>query len=147
MTLSRSRKTQLDPRVEINIVPLVDVSLVLLIIFMVTATFIKAAGMNIQLPSSSESLAEKTTLHEVVIVVAADGTLFWQGEPITEQRLASVLKENAREFGTESHVIIQGDERAAYGNVVRAMSLAKQAGFTRLVISTRKEYEKNGPTH
>lgn len=143
MALSRTNKTHVGPKVDINIVPLVDVSLVLLIIFMVTATFIKAAGIDINLPASAASAVEKTSQHEAVIGVAADGTFYWRGEAVTDEKLKSLLEEDASEHGTEGRVIVQGDERAAHGRIVKAMTIAKQAGYTRLIISTRKEFESD----
>jgi len=143
MSLSRSRKSDSGPKVEINVVPLVDVSLVLLIIFMVTATFIKSAGMHIQLPTSSVSQMGEKVRRELAIGVDARGTLLWQGAPVTDDGLAAALREDAREFGTRSRVIVQGDERAAHGRVVRAMTLAQEAGFSRLVIAARKEVPRD----
>lgn len=138
MSLFRSRKADTGPRVEINVVPLVDVALVLLIIFMVTATFIKSAGMHIQLPTSSASQAGAAAKRELVIGIDASGALLWQGAPVTEEELAAALQNDAQEFGTTSRVIVQGDARASHGRVVRAMSLAQEAGFSRLVIAARR---------
>ena len=139
MSLSRAHKSNSEPRVEINVVPLVDVSLVLLIIFMVTATFIKTAGMHIQLPSSSATQAAKAPKRELVIGVDADGKFFWRGKAVSDAGLANGLAEDARSYGAGSRIVVQGDARAAHGRVVRAMTLAQEAGFSHLVIATRKE--------
>lgn len=139
MSLSRGRKAEHGPKVEINIVPLVDVSLVLLIIFMVTATFMKSAGMHIQLPSSSVTQASKEMKREIFIGIAADGDFYWEGKTISDTRLSSLLADEARSNGTDIRVIVQGDEHAAHGRVVRAMTMAQEAGFSRLVIAARKE--------
>ncbi len=139
MSLSRGRKAEQGPKVEINVVPLVDVSLVLLIIFMVTATFMKSAGMHIQLPSSSVTQAAKETKREIVIGIASNGDFYWQGKMVSDRELSSLLKSDAQSNGTDSRIIIQGDERAAHGRVVRAMTLAQEAGFFRLVIAAKRE--------
>ena len=139
MSLSRRHKADSEPRVEINVVPLVDVSLVLLIIFMVTATFIKTAGMHITLPSSSVTQAAKDVKRELVIGVSADGAFLWHGKAISDRALGSVLAKDAQSYGAQSRVIVQGDSRTAHGRVVRAMTLAQEAGFSHLVIATRKE--------
>ena len=143
MGLSRSRKIGSGPTVEINVVPLVDVALVLLIIFMVTATFMKSAGLHIQLPSSSATQPSAEIKQELVIGIDADGRLLWQGAWITDEELAAALQEHAEAFGTESHVTVHGDARAPHGRVVKAMSLAQQAGFSRLVIAARKEVPRD----
>ena len=139
MALSRSARHENAPRVEINIVPLVDVSLVLLIIFMVTATFIKNTGMNLNLPSSAVTQVNQEAKRELVIGVTADGQFLWENVPIDEQQLAVVLLNEAKKFGTESRVTVRGDARAMHGRVVDAMTLAQTAGFSHLVIATKKD--------
>ncbi len=139
MSLSRGRKHSVEPRVEINVVPLVDVSLVLLIIFMVTATFIKSAGMHIQLPSSSAVRIAGEMKRELVIGVDSRGQLLWLGKSVSDKRLASMLAGEAKVHGTESRVVIQGDARATHGRVVAAMTLAQEAGFAHLVIAAKND--------
>ncbi|HEY3379750.1 MAG TPA: biopolymer transporter ExbD [Armatimonadota bacterium] len=139
MSLSRSSKTDNAPTVSINIIPLVDVSLVLLIIFMVTATFMKNTGMNLQLPSSSVAQVNEDAKRDLVIGVAADGSLLWEGAAVSENQLAVHLLQEAKRYGTESRVTVRGDARAAHGRVVEAMTLAQSAGFSHLVIATRKD--------
>ncbi|MHB9131587.1 MAG: ExbD/TolR family protein [Armatimonadota bacterium] len=139
MSLARSRKHLPEPKVEINVVPLVDVSLVLLIIFMVTATFIKTAGMHLQLPTSSLTQNGGAAKHDIVIGVGPDGALLWQGNPLQDGQLASVLQQEAKAHGVETRVTIQGDRRAMHGRVVQAMTIAQQVGFSHLVIATKQE--------
>lgn len=139
MSLSRSHRAESGPKVEINIVPLVDVSLVLLIIFMVTATFIKGAGMSIQLPSSSAAHASQQAKRELVIGIDASGRFLWDGTQVSDSELAGALGGDSREHGTESRITIRGDSRAEHGRVVRAMTLAQEAGFSHLVIAVRQE--------
>lgn len=139
MSLSRSRKSEQGPKVEINVVPLVDVSLVLLIIFMVTATFIKGTGMDIQLPSSAAARVAPQVKRELVIGIDARGGFLWDGSVVTDGDLSSLLQDEACEHGTGSRVTIRGDARAAHGRVVHAMTLAQQAGYSHLVIAARQE--------
>jgi len=139
VSLSRSRKSEQGPKVEINVVPLVDVSLVLLIIFMVTATFIKGTGMNIQLPSSSAAQVSPQIKRELVIGIDANGGFLWDGSIVSDEELSILLRNEANDCGTESRITIRGDSRAEHGRVVRAMTLAQEAGFSRLVIAVRQE--------
>jgi len=143
MSLSRRHKSVNGPKVEINVVPLVDVSLVLLIIFMVTATFIKSAGMHIRLPSSSAAHAGEKANRELVVGIDSGGTFIWQGAQVADGKLAAALQGEARTSGTESRIIVQGDTRAPHGRVVRAMTIAQEAGFSRLVIAAQKEARKD----
>lgn len=144
MSLSRSHKNVHAPRVEINIVPLVDVALVLLIIFMVTATFIKSAGIHIQLPTSSMAQAGTQVKKDLVIGVNKAGDFIWEGAVVSPTELAANLRNYADKFGTNGRVTLQGDENAAHGKVVEAMTIAQEAGFSRLMIAAKRDSRKVG---
>jgi biopolymer transport protein ExbD len=136
MSLSRGRHPEPMPRVEINIVPLVDISLVLLIIFMVTTTFMKSAGMHIQLPSSSVTKVTEAPVEDLVIGIDRRGTYYWESTPVSDTALQALLAREAADHGTQARVIVQGDARCAHGRVVTVMTLAQQAGFQKLVVAT-----------
>lgn len=144
MSLSRSHKNIHAPKVEINIVPLVDVALVLLIIFMVTATFIKSSGMRIQLPTSSMAQPGTQIKKDLVIGVSRTGDFVWEGNVISASDLAVNLRDYAQKFGTNGRITLQGDERAAHGKVVEAMTIAQEAGFSRLMIAAKRDSRKVG---
>lgn len=139
MSLSRSTKAPAGPKVEINIVPLVDVALVLLVIFMVTTTFEKSAGIGMQLPTSETARQVKPEKREVTIGIDADGAFQWAGATVSDDELAAALRGEAAARGVESRVTVRGDRRATHGRVVKAMTLAQLAGFSKLVISTKLE--------
>jgi biopolymer transport protein ExbD len=125
--------------VEINIVPLVDVALVLLIIFMVTATFAQNTGMRLQLPTAATAQVDESTPRDLTIAIDQRGRFIWQGEIVSDSQLLTHLTQEARAFGAEARITIQGDARAAHGRIVQALSLAQQAGFSRLLIATRPD--------
>lgn len=136
MSLSRRRSHDDTPApVEINVVPLVDVSLVLLIIFLVTATFIKTSGLKLDLPTGAG--APMPAPRERIIEVGPNGELAWDGRRVSEAGLADALRREALAHGTMGVVTVRGDSRAALGRVVRAMSLAQSAGFTHQTVATQ----------
>lgn len=139
MSLSRTRESEPAPRVEINVVPLVDVSLVLLIIFMVTATFVKTTGMPLDLPSSSSARAMETPKRELVIGIDREGRFSWAGIPMADSKMADEMRQEAAANGTRSRVTVQGDTHAEYGRVVAAMTIAQEAGFSNLVVAMRRD--------
>lgn len=141
MSLLRSRNSESEPRVEINVVPLVDVALVLLIIFMITTTFVKSAGMQIKLPTSSATQVSSENKREIVIGIDAAGAFVWEGSVVTPEQMESALRREASEFGMDIRVIVRGDERTSHGRVVQAMSMAQDAGFGNLVIATQRQVE------
>jgi biopolymer transport protein ExbD len=119
-----------QPLAEINVTPLVDVMLVLLIIFMVTAPML-AAGMKVNLPSArtAQPLEAKDP---VVVAVGKDGSLFVGKDPVTREALAAAVK--AR-FGQSNGVVqLKGDRDAAYGDVVAVMDELAANGLNRIAI-------------
>jgi len=114
---------------EINMTPLVDVMLVLLIIFIITVPVMKHA-VNIDLPRAS-SERELTKPETILFSVAADGSYFWNDQKIgdadLEPRLAA---EAAKEPQPELH--IRGDKDVRYERVAQAMSAAREAGVRKI---------------
>jgi biopolymer transport protein ExbD len=127
---------------EINITPLTDIFLVLLIIFMVTTTAIAEAGgqnggIKVTLPKGGKPQVA-TDVHDLAIAVLADGKLVVQGKVVDEATLADVLqKAHARD--PETLVLVQADEGVIHGKVVAVMDLARRQGLPRLAIATRAE--------
>lgn len=117
------------PTSEINIVPLVDVMLVLLIIFIITAPLL-THSVKIDLPKA-ESAPNITQPEHIELAVRADSSLFWNGELVAFEQLASRFNATVvQEPKTELH--IRADKLAHYEHVARVMSLAAKAGMTRI---------------
>jgi biopolymer transport protein ExbD len=114
---------------EINMTPLVDVMLVLLIIFIITVPVMKHA-VNIDLPRAS-SEREQTKPENILFSVAADGSYYWNEQKITDAEFASRLAtESAKDPQPELH--IRGDKEVRYERVAQAMSLAREAGVRKI---------------
>jgi biopolymer transport protein TolR len=119
-----------QPLAEINVTPLVDVMLVLLIIFMVTAPML-ATGIKVNLPSArtAEPLAAKDP---VVVAVARDGTVSVGNSPVARDALVAAVR---GKLGQSSGVVqLRGDREAAYGDVVAVMDDLAANGLTRIAI-------------
>jgi biopolymer transport protein TolR len=125
---------------EINITPLTDVMLVLLIIFMVTATFFVAQpAMQVELPSAVSSELVTREEGEITVIVSRDGTLLVAGEPATEKCLTQVLMKAARAVhGTNKVVVVRGDREAAYGKVIWIMDAARLVGLRHVSLATER---------
>src|SRR4051794_26132746 len=123
---------------EINVTPLVDVMLVLLIVFMVTAPLL-ATGLRIDLPNVQ---AANTPVKDAKLVVSVtkEERLFL-GETDVTTDLETVLKTNAR-VQTEKELYIRADDQAHYGVVARAVAAARAAGVTSLNLLVSPEIEK-----
>ncbi len=121
---------------EINMVPFIDIMLVLLIVFIITVPVMKHA-INVQLPraTADKEIAEPQTVR---LAVAADGGYFLGGEAVEDEQIIERLKaEAAREPQPDLH--ISGDRDVRYERVAQAMSAAQQAGLTRIGFVTDPE--------
>jgi biopolymer transport protein ExbD len=120
----------------INVTPLVDVVLVLLIVFMVTATYIVRAAIEVDLPRAAHGGEAVGTL--LSIVVAKDGTTYLDGVRRSEDELVARVRE-AVARDSDARVVVAADRSAFHGAVVRVIDLAKGAGVTRFAIHVEKE--------
>ena len=126
---------------DINITPLTDIFLVLLIIFMVTTTAITEAGADkggfkVTLPKGGKG--DAAVAQNVSIAILADGRVVVGGKVVEEEELRSMLTASA-ERNPDTLVLIQADEGVAHGRVVAVMELARRIGLQRLAIATRTE--------
>jgi biopolymer transport protein TolR len=119
-----------QPLAEINVTPLVDVMLVLLIIFMVTAPML-AAGIKVNLPSAKTAQPLETK-QPVVVVVAKDGSVSVGKDPVSQDEMAATVK--ARLGDSNGVVQLRGDRDASYGAVVSVMDELAASGVTRIAI-------------
>ena len=122
-----------QPLAEINVTPLVDVMLVLLIIFMVTAPLL-TPGVKVNLPKASSATALNPK-EPLVVSVGRDGQLAFGSNAVTLDTLADAVKAKMGD-DTSRVVHIRGDKDAAFGVVVSAMDRLTLAGVTHIAIVT-----------
>jgi biopolymer transport protein ExbD len=128
---------------EINITPLTDIFLVLLIIFMVTAsTAVTTAetgargGVKVNLPKgATKELAPAAT--DVTVAITTTGDMVVDGKKVDPEQLKALFRA-AKDKDPNTQVIVQADEATHHGRVVGVMELAKAAGLHRLAIATRR---------
>jgi biopolymer transport protein ExbD len=120
---------------EINITPLTDVFLVLLIIFMVTSSVIANTGKNVKLPEAQA--ASSTPPKAVNVTVAKDGSVQVDGAAVRREALRATLKA-ALEKTEEKHVILRGDREIIFGDAVWVLDEAQLAGAEGFALATTK---------
>jgi len=132
----RSRARKHSPMHEINVTPFVDVMLVLLIIFMVTAPML-TSGVPIELPETKGQQLQ-TNKDPVTLSVDRSGKVFIQETEIKLDDIAPKLKALAKN-GYDEQIFIRGDKGIDYGTVMRVMGRVKAAGFTKVSLVTETE--------
>ena len=123
---------------DINITPLTDIFLVLLIIFMVTTTAIHEAdraGFEVSLPRAGKG-TEPAPVRDLTVAILADGRTVLGGRVVEAAALAEAF-DAARARSPWTVVLVQADEGVPHGRVVAVMDLARRHGLSRLAIATR----------
>ncbi len=112
---------------EINVTPLVDIMLVLLIVFMLTAHLIAKRAIEVELPRATQGNAVKPTT--LAVTLKADGTIYLNDGPITVDDFKAAVK-SAVASDPKTQVVIAGDKNVQYGRVVWVLDLVKSFNVT-----------------
>jgi biopolymer transport protein TolR len=126
----RGRRRQMS---EINVTPFVDVMLVLLIVFMVTAPLL-STGVSVDLPDAQSSPLPGQD-EPLSVTVAADGTIYLQDSAIELEQLGARLIA-VTERNSEARIFVRGDRAIDYGAVMAVVGAINQAGFTKVALLT-----------
>lgn len=132
----RGRRGGANAISEINVTPLVDVMLVLLIVFMVAAPLL-TVGVPIDLPQTSAQTMQPER-KPIMITVSADGVIFLDKEPITINALLPAIT-TLIEPSDEARIYVRGDTAVQYGAVMQVMGALSGAGFTKIGLITAQE--------
>lgn len=125
-----------EPIAEINIVPFVDIILVVLIIFMVTTPIILKPSINVNLPQAGSG--DETTPSEFSVAIKADGSVALNGKPTDETALGEFAK-GLFEKKPDVQAIIAADRDVSHGRVVAILDAIKGAGVKRFAITIDKK--------
>lgn len=123
----------------INITSLIDVVFLLLIFFMLSSTFRDQFGIQVNLPTANTAEAQETQPSE--LRVNSEGQFFFDGKPLaTENELRASLQTFVQE-NPEVPIVLAADAQANFGEVVRAIDIAREVGGTKLIIPTQSAPE------
>ena len=124
--------------VGINVTPMVDVVLVLLVIMMVSATYIVSQALKVELPKSAST--DETVSTVVQVTVTKENKVYFNQQPVTgDADLTSRLAAARGKEGTEVNLVVSADADARHGSVVHVIDLAKQQGITKFAINVQSE--------
>jgi biopolymer transport protein TolR len=128
------------PMAEINVTPLVDVMLVLLIIFMVTAPMMQE-GVSVDIPQAKGTpLQRESQKQEIVIAVSNQGAIYVNEAPVSEDKLAETILAATKDDPSRE-VYLRADKSVPYGTVVRIMGALRTAGVRNLGMITTPQEE------
>lgn len=130
-----SNDEELQSIAEINVTPFVDVVLVLLVIFMVTAPMLVREQMNVNLPKTETG--EKSASDSLAITLDKDGKIFLKGVELDFNALEQTVIEAAKK-NLQTQSVISADQETKHGEVVKIMDLIKKHGLTRFAIQIER---------
>jgi biopolymer transport protein ExbD len=126
---------------DINIVPLVDIILVVLIIFMVTAPTSQSGKVEVDLPSAATGETSSEGAEPLQIVLTAEGRILVDGESVSESAVRAMAQEAAN-GNSQAQAVITADKNLPHGDVVKMMDTLKGAGIAKLSVSTTQALEE-----
>ncbi len=121
----------------INVTPLVDVTLVLLIIFMVTAKIIVSETIPMELPKASQGTQQKEKQDILAIMLAADGRIVVDQKPVPNDDALLPLAKDAYGKNHELRAVIKADAQVTHGRVIHVLDLLKQAGISKIAFGVQ----------
>ena len=125
-----------QPVSEINMIPMIDVMLVLLIVFMITAPLLTDA-VKLDLPQASSQVNQPDPA-DITLAITADGVLHWNGKPCSEAELDELMAQAAGQQPLPE-VQMKVDARVEYGQVARVMAMASRQGLSKLAFVSMPE--------
>ncbi len=135
MGMKFKRKTVLE-KGRLDVAPLVDVVLLLLIFFMLTSSFITPSGLRVDLPSASA--VEPQERDHLTVVISEDGEIFIEERLVPLENLRDRLAASLAAFPGRT-LILKADRGSRHGTVVRVMSLARDLGWEKMAIAAQPE--------
>jgi biopolymer transport protein TolR len=137
--VGRRRHTRKPVMAEINVTPMVDVMLVLLIIFMVSAPLL-TVGVPIDLPQTQASSLDAADKEPLAVSVNTQGQIFLQNSEIKVDELVPKLQAiTATRGGADERIYVRGDKTVDYGTMMKIMGRLSAAGFRRVALVTDVE--------
>jgi biopolymer transport protein TolR len=131
MNTRRGDRARYRPLAEINVTPMVDVMLVLLIIFMVTAPLM-TSGVSVDLPKTNAQQLNSDS-EPLTVSIKADGSIFLQDQAVDVGDLVTKLQASSKN-NPDRRIFVRGDKDLAYGRIMEVMGTITQGGFTKVAL-------------
>jgi len=128
----RRRRARQEEESEVNLTPMLDVVFIMLIFFIVTASFVKESGIEVSRPQAAT--AEKKERANILVAISEDGEIWIDGRPVDVRALPANI-ERLHAENPQGSVVIQADEDSKNGLLVQVMDAARQAGVYNVSIA------------
>ncbi len=136
--MPRRYRTEEKEFSEINITPLTDVMLVLLLIFMITSPVLLTGALKIKLPAAASSESRSDPQKSLTVSLNAQNEIYLNSERVTFETLSDLLKQQLS-AQPDPVVVFEADKTLPYGDIVKVLDVIKHTGATKLVISAQKQ--------
>ena len=117
---------RLQPKVNVDLIPMIDVVFQLVVFFMLSSTLITRAGLNLDLPSAGD--AQEAVTSSVVLSVVSEEEIYIGSDRYTITELAAVLEENREDYEARS-IAVEADRSIPYGTMVQVLDVLRRNGF------------------
>ena len=124
-----------EPMAEMNMIPLIDIALTLLIIMMVTTAFVHKPGVSLKLPETATREGAPETNKDLTVVIASDGNIYLDGKVKQPAELQAHMNAVAKR-DKQARILVKGDRTVTYAKIMEVMDIIRQAGLTRIVLPT-----------
>lgn len=131
----RRRRSRPDEDAQIDMTPMLDVVFIMLIFFIVTTSFVRESGVEVNRPKAASASEQKNA--GVFIAVKENGEIYLDRKQLDVQKVHSVLERIIAERG-EVGLVIQADQMARHGVVVKVMDAAKSAGIKQISVAAEQ---------
>lgn len=131
--MRRRRMSDGDDSAEVNLTPMLDVVFIMLIFFIVTTSFTKESGVEIERPESSAASARPDA--QVMVAITPQGAVWVDGEPVDVHRVGSAVAELVSERGG---VVVQADRESTTGLLIEVMDRIREAGVDNLAVAATR---------
>ncbi len=121
---------------EVNLTPMLDVVFIMLIFFVVTTSFVKESGVEVNRPNANTTQQQESA--NILIAIRPNGEIWIDGRAVDVRAVRANVERLRAEF-PESSVVIQGDQNAQIGSLVRVMDQVRMAGITNVAIAAEAQ--------
>lgn len=133
-----------EPMSQMNLIPLIDIALTMLIIMMVTTVFIKKPGVNLTLPETATREGAPETEKDLTIYIGVDNKMYVNAIAQSPAQVQGLLTGTAKK-NKDARVLVKADRAVMYAKVMEVMDMARQAGLTHITLPT--EPKKDPPAN